>query len=201
MSRSKFEREVQEFRSLAEQHLQRGWVLVHADFPRARFLMTATQTIPPTVVVGVMLDYANYDAAPPSVTLVHPYTGTPFKFKELPTPLNRSMPPQQLALPAAAPGQDGANAQQQFVIQAQAQQPLMQAHSPEDVPFLCLAGVREYHEHPAHSGDLWELHRPAGAGRMVRLLDIISKYGTDTIKALKVELAPRVTFGFGAPPQ
>jgi hypothetical protein len=26
-------------------------------------------------------------------------------------------------------------------------------------PFLCLRGIREYHEHPQHSGDEWLLYR------------------------------------------
>ena len=53
----------------------------------------------------------------------------------------------------------------------------MQANSPEDVPFLCIAGVKEYHDHPGHSGDPWEMHRSSGGGRLIRLLEVISKYG------------------------
>lgn len=26
-------------------------------------------------------------------------------------------------------------------------------------PFVCMAGVREYHTHPSHTGDLWESHK------------------------------------------
>ena len=73
------------------------------------------------------------------------------------------------------------------------QQPLMQAAKPEDIPFLCIAGVREYHEHPAHSGDAWELHRKAGAGRLVRLLEVIDTYGVRPISGYNIELVPRVS--------
>lgn len=77
----------------------------------------------------------------------------------------------------------------------------MQADGPNEVPFLCLAGVREYHEHPAHSGDVWELHRTEGAGRLVRLLEIVSKYGVEPIVSLQVQLIPKITgFSFGTPP-
>jgi hypothetical protein len=69
----------------------------------------------------------------------------------------------------------------------------MQAAKPEDIPFLCIAGVREYHEHPAHSGDAWELHRQAGAGRLVRLLEVIDTYGVRPISAYNIELVPRVS--------
>ena len=79
--------------------------------------------------------------------------------------------------------------------------PLMQAHSPEDIPFLCIAGVKEYHDHPGHSGDPWELHRSSGEGRLVRLLEVISKYGLNTVTGLEVNLVPQVTFAFSEPPE
>jgi hypothetical protein len=78
-------------------------------------------------------------------------------------------------------------------------QPLMQFHSPDDIPFLCLAGVREYHEHPGHTGDMWELHRPTGAGRLVRLLEIIYKYGIQSINGYGVQLIPQISFQQGPP--
>jgi len=73
-----------------------------------------------------------------------------------------------------------------------AQQPLMQWYGPDDTPFLCVAGVREYHDHPGHSGDAWELHRKSGAGRLVRLLDAITRYGVQPISDYQVTLVPQV---------
>jgi hypothetical protein len=29
-------------------------------------------------------------------------------------------------------------------------------------PFICMAGVREYHTHPSHIGDLWDAYRARG---------------------------------------
>jgi len=72
------------------------------------------------------------------------------------------------------------------------QQALMQSYGPDDIPFLCVAGVREYHDHPAHSGDAWELHRASGAGRLIRLLEVIDTYGVQPISGYNVELVPRV---------
>jgi hypothetical protein len=69
---------------------------------------------------------------------------------------------------------------------------LMQDYGPESVPFLCLPGTREYHDHPGHSGDAWELHRPAGAGRLVRILEIIDTYGVRPISGYNVALVPQV---------
>jgi hypothetical protein len=120
------------------------------------------------------------------VKLVNPFTGQPYLAKELPTRLDRDVsasqpfPPQfvQIGMP---------------MVRISQIQPFMQWQSPEDVPFLCLAGVREYHEHPAHSGDSWELHRAAGAGRLVRLLEIVSRYGVESIKDYTVQLLPQVS--------
>jgi Predicted metal binding domain len=36
---------------------------------------------------------------------------------------------------------------------------LLDDHPTTHRPFLCLRGVREYHEHPQHSGDEWLLYR------------------------------------------
>ena len=75
----------------------------------------------------------------------------------------------------------------------------MQSHLPEDLPFLCIPGVKEYHDHPGHSGDPWELHRPAGEGRLVRLLEVISKYGLEPVQGFHVNLVPQVTFAVSEP--
>ena len=53
---------------------------------------------------------------------------------------------------------------------------------------------------PAHSGDLWEFHRSSGAGRLVRLLEVIYRYGVEPISGFGVQLEPRVGFNFGPPP-
>lgn len=36
---------------------------------------------------------------------------------------------------------------------------LLDEHPTTHKPFLCLRGIREYHEHPQHSGDDWLLYR------------------------------------------
>lgn len=36
---------------------------------------------------------------------------------------------------------------------------LLDDHPTTHKPFLCLRGIREYHEHPQHSGDSWLLYR------------------------------------------
>jgi hypothetical protein len=183
VSRSKFDREISEFDALKETYLARGWVLTHAEFPLVRVLMCASQLKPAAVIVAVEFDFTNYDVDPPSVTLVEPFTNRPYSFDELPTVLKRTIPqmPGSSPLPGLAlpPGA-------QVVMKVQ--QPLMQAEE-GGIPFLCIAGVREYHAHPAHSGDLWELHRESGAGRLVRLLEVIHRYGVEPISDYQIQLA------------
>ena len=186
VSRRKFNREIREFRSQADEYRHRGWFLAHSRFPHALVILATAKTQPITILFGVSFDYSNYDAVPPSVRLVHPLTCEPYKLSQLPTPLLRRLPERNS--PGAAP----------MELQVQ---PLMQAHSPDAIPFLCIAGVREYHDHPAHSGDHWELHRTSGAGRLIRLVEIISKYGLETIAGFGVQMVPRVQFNFGVPPE
>lgn len=64
----------------------------------------------------------------------------------------------------------------------------LQANSLEDAPFLCMPGIREYHDNPAHSGDSWLLHRRSGEGSLAFIVDKIIKYGTGPIDQLPVHL-------------
>ena len=191
VSRCKFDRELTEYRALGEQYRRRGWFLLDFEFPKVLVAFCARNVTPAAVVMGISFDYTNYDAAPPSVRIVNPFTEELYKFKDLPSPLHRALPGQELSLPGMPPGQK---------VLIPGVQPYMQGYGPDDVPFLCVAGVREYHEHPAHSGDLWELHRPSGAGRLVRLLDIIYRYGVEPIVGFNVQLVPQVSFNYGPPP-
>lgn len=186
VSRSKFEREISEYRQLEADYRARGWLLVKAEFPLVLVVLAAPQLTPPAIITGVALDYTNYDVWPPSVRLVEAFTGSPYKAKDLPTHLKRAVE----AGPPPIPGlQLPLGAQARFI----AQQPLMQWYGPDDIPFLCIAGVREYHEHPGHSGDAWALHRSTGAGRLVRLLETITKYGVQPISDYQVSLVPQIT--------
>ena len=192
VSRRKFYREIAQFRRKADEYGRRGWFLTHAKFPYALVILATAKTQPTSVLCGVWFDYSNYDASPPSVQLVHPLTREPYKFSELPTQL-----PKRQAQPEAAQAHPSNGPQLQLVTA----QPLMQAHGNDEIPFLCIAGVKEYHEHPAHTGDHWDLYRTSGAGRLVRLVEIISKYGLETIESFEVQMVPKVMFHCGMPPE
>jgi hypothetical protein len=183
ISRAKFEREVAKFRELWEDHCKRGWWLVDATYPKIFVVFGAPQLKPPAVIFGALLDFTDYDFHPPSVKLADPFTRQPYQAKNLPSVLRRTAP---------APAQFGP-----FVVQAD--QPLMQALSSDEEPFLCLPGVREYHEHPAHSGDSWLLHRGNAEGTLHFILDVLYRYGVQPISEYAVT---QVVSGFkqGAPP-
>ena len=203
VSRRKFDREIAAFRSHADEYRRRGWLLAEAEFPHALVILATAKTQLISILCGVWFDYSNYDAAPPSVRLVHPLTREPYKWSELPTRLPRMPAPPAAGEAAQALPPGVAQALAQGVAQAQpvVPIPLMQAYGDDDIPFLCLAGVREYHEHPAHSGDHWLSHRTFGAGRLVRLLEVISKYGLETIHGFEVQMTPTIRFLIGVPPK
>ena len=182
----KLERELDEYARLAAEYRARGWLLLRAGFPVVVFAMVARQLKPAAIVCGVKLDFTDYDARPPSVRLVDPFTEEPYTASQLPTMLKRTVE-QDAQVPPGFPIPLGAQAM--FVTE----QALMQAHDPDDIPFLCLPGVREYHDHPGHSGDPWELHRASGAGRLVRILEVIDTYGLRPINGYNVALVPQIT--------
>ena len=187
VSRAKFDRQIAEFLALEADYRARGWFLVKAEWPLVTVLLASKRTSPPAIVAAVQLDYTNYDLEPPSVRLVDPFSGRPLLERERLLRLLRRIPGPEVVMP------DGNRGQLNEI------QDLMQAHSPEELPFLCIPGVKEYHDHPGHTGDPWELHRPAGTGRIVRLLEVIAKYGLDPVTGFQVNLAPQVTFAIPEP--
>ena len=191
VSRAKFEREIKDYSSIEADYRARGWFLVKAEWPLSLVVLASKKTRPPAIVAAVLFDYTNYDVEPPSVRFVDPFSGRPLLSKELPTRLPRMIPGPELPIP----GPGGARAQLNTA------QELMQALSPDDIPFLCIPGVKEYHAHPGHSGDPWEIHRSTGEGRMVRLLEVISKYGLDPVMGFNVNLVPQVSFAVSEPPR
>ena len=189
VSLAKFERELSDYRALEADYRARGWFLMKAEWPVVVVMLASSKTAPPAIVTAIQFDYTNYDAEPPSVRLIDPFSWRLLASKELPTRLPRMVPGPELPVPGGGKAQ------------LTAAQDLMQAHSPEELPFLCIPGVKEYHAHPGHSGDPWEIHRSAGEGRLVRLLGVISKYGLEPVKGFHVNLAPQVALAFSEPPE
>jgi hypothetical protein len=176
VSRAKFAAELDGYRAVEDGMIRRGqWVLV-ADFPTVFVVYgAAPSTLPHLVAFGAILDFTNYDLWPISVRIVNPFTRVPYKASELPpyAALSRIVKSMQPVGPGGTLKEVGSP------------QPLMQAHLPEEVPFLCLPGVREYHAHPAHTGDDWLLRRNTGEGTLYHLLDVLYQHGALPIRGLQ----------------
>ena len=188
VSRAKFERELAEWRRQQDVYDQRGIWLLKADFPAVFAVFAAPKLKPPSVVFGALLDFTNYDLWPVSVQLANPFTRVPYKQKELPVQFKRRVPavtPEALAA--------------QGIMLQDGEQPMAIAHDPADVPFICLPGIREYHDHPAHSGDSWLLHRGRGEGTLYFILDQLYKYGVEAIKTYQVGMQFVISY-HGEPP-
>lgn len=87
--------------------------------------------------IGIRFDLTDYDIRAPSVTFRDPATWSLIPFSEL---------------PRAQVSEDGSSQLMSVVLDS---------HPTTKQPFLCLRAVREYHEHPQHSGDDWMLYRSA----------------------------------------
>jgi len=80
------------------------------------------------------LDLSNYDLDPPSLEFRDPWSDKPLEY----TTMFRAL---------------------QFDRDRRGQIVLLDDHPATHKPFLCVRGIREYHEHPQHSGDEWLLYR------------------------------------------
>lgn len=184
VSRAKFAREITIFMERRWEHHQNGWWLIEAEFPKAFFIMSTPQLVPAGVMFGVEFDFTDYDLLPPSVRLVNPFTRQPYLLKEAPTRLLRRV---RVEVPDQPQG---------F---AEGHQPMLIAHSEDAVPFICVPGTREYHEHPAHTGDNWLLRRGGPEGTLHHLLYTLYKYGVEPVKNYNVSM--HISYGIPAVPE
>lgn len=149
VTRRKFERELELWHENEHTYRQRGWMLVghgeiDVDIGFLGRLPLGPQPMP-AMSACVRIDFKNYDLWPPSVEFINPFTGD-------------YTPPQVQALV------DSDEGPRNLVVQS---------HPDTNRPFFCVPGIRQYHEHPQHSGDSWLLHRHTGAGSLATICDRI----------------------------
>lgn len=179
VSRRKFAKEVEVARAHAPFHRQGVWIM-RAEFPVVFVVFVVNKPFPvvPGVLCGVHLDFSDYDVRPPSIRVVDPFDEKPLNFDaSWKFPLFRSV-----VDPATG----------QTTLE---HQDILQKFDPSK-PFLCLPGVREYHETSAHSGDSWFLNRKPNL--LVHLLNILHKYGPNVAEVqaqvqMQYKLNARVT--------
>lgn len=154
VTKIKFAKEVEEFKELEYEYRKRGVFCTEINDFAITFLFIAPTLKPPPIAFAVVLDYTNWDCEPPSVMLVDPFTG-------------RKLLANEVGIQFL-----------QWNIDTNQPQPLLVGH---EIPFFCIPGIREYHNHAHHSGDSWMLYRTRGEGK---LLDIIEKLIKHSISIL-----------------
>ena len=163
VSRRKFDREVEAWRTNSEAHTRRGILVLETVFPKVFAVFCAPHLQPQLVLFAVELDFTNYDVWPPSVRFLKPFTREPYRPGQLP--------------PFVRIRQTGTPANPLAMEHAVMHQTL----APDSEAFMCMPGVREYHQHPAHDGDSWLLHRGTGAGTLFEILDKLHEFGVSQI--------------------
>jgi hypothetical protein len=163
------------FKKVEEYNRQRGIILFDAEFPFMKLAFHAYRIRPLILAFAVKLDFTNYDLEAPSLKFIDFLLE-----KELTRPeLNIQLLRQQ----SLQPGQQAAGIINTFPLD------LIQFHNPGLVPFVCIPGIREYHEHPAHSNDPWLSRRGKGEGTLGFILDQLHKYGTEPLNGIMPNMA------------
>lgn len=179
ISREKFQHEVAQFIGLTDSYRRRGIVLLKSDFPEIVISFSAVKLKPAVHCFAVLLNFENYDIEPISVRFVDPFT-----FELLPTP------PTPLF-------------RKNIKADGSVDQPLaLTQQDNTGLPFVCIPGIREYHNHPAHSGDAWLLHRNVGGeGTLGFIVEALYRYGILAIESFQVQamvnlVVPNMGIGF-----
>ncbi len=176
VTRSKFNSQVERFIKLEGDWRSRGVFMIRNSFPKLQFLFTAKKLQPPSVVFCVEIDFTNFDVEPLSVRFIEPFSGEYLTRQQI------GINFWQLNLPP--------NFQPGMPI---APLDLLQGR-PQDIPFMCIRGVREYHQHPAHTGDSWLLYRTSGVGSLGYILDQLYNYSIEQLQSYGVDLQVNIKY-------
>src|SRR5678815_3709187 len=122
VTRQKFQQELDGFKKQKAHYRSMGVFLLDEEYPNAYFGFTAIRLDPIPFVFAVNINFTNYDVEPLSVRFIYPVTFQPLNAEQVTTKFLRRVD----VHPGVAE--------------------LLQADR-NKVPFLCYAGIREYHDH------------------------------------------------------
>lgn len=164
VTRRKFERELELWHANQATYRRRGWILLgrrelEVDIGFLGRLPVAAQPIP-AMTACVRIDFTNFDVEPPSVEFINPFTG------------EYAPPPVQALV-------DTDEGPRDLVVHS---------HPDTNRPFFCVPGIRQYHEHPQHSGDDWLLHRDSGEGSLATICDRIWRAMARNLLGIHIEV-------------
>jgi hypothetical protein len=147
VTRRKLGRELELWRENEGAYRRRGWVLLRHDGIEVEVGFLGRVPLGPQTITAmtacVRLDFTNYDIWPPSVEFIDAFSG------------EYAPPPVQALI-------DSDEGPRNLVVQS---------HPNTNRPFFCVPGVRQYHDHPQHSGDSWLLHRASGEGTLATICE------------------------------
>lgn len=162
VTRKKFSDEVTKFRAVENKYRAKGMLCLEVNFPSVYFLFSIPKLVPYPIVFSTRINFTNYDVEPPSIVFINPFTRELLRREQIPIhfiQMNSNNPLQP--------------------------QELLQG-SGDMIPFFCIPGVKEYHDHPAHSGDPWFLYRTKGEGTLLFILDQLYNYSIPSAKGFLV---------------
>ncbi len=168
VSLTKFEEEIGNFHQISNAWREKGVFLIHEDYPIVEFMFTTPKLRPSAIAFCVRIDFTNYDIEPPSLKFICPFTKKILARDEV---LLRFIQ---------------VNKQPDHVNPA-IQTDLLQSHQ-NKTPFFCIPGIKEYHNHPAHTGDSWLLYRKNGEGSLGFILDQLYNYSIPFIKGHQLSI-------------
>jgi hypothetical protein len=165
VTKLKFERELELWDANAGAYRRRGWIRLgqtdrSIDVGFLAKLPLGGSVPVPCFTASVRIDFTNFDLWAPSVEFINPLDGTT----------------SQPLIQALVESEEGPR---NLVIGG---------HPATGRPFFCLAGVREYHTHPQHSGDSWLLRRETGDGSLATICDRIWRSMARNLLGLQVNL-------------
>lgn len=175
ISKAKFDQEVEQFLDGAEIHRKRGIIVLDYAFPDIKLAFCAPQIIPTPIVFAVNINYTNYDMEPLSVKFIDPFTFRLISVPELRHQFGRRGP----------------------VVNGKGQIQPLALGLPDGTPFICLPGIREYHNHPDHSNDPWLTHRgKGGEGTLGFIIEKLHQYGIASLNGYLLQITiPQIPLG------
>lgn len=164
VTRLKLERELELWRENEQTYRKRGWILLGrrelaVDIGFLGRLPVGGLQVP-AMTACVRIAFTDFDLVPPSVEFIDPFTG------------EYASPPVQALV-------DTDEGPRDLVVHS---------HPDTNRPFFCVPGIRQYHEHPQHSGDSWLLHRSSGEGSLATICDRIWRAMARNLLGVHVEL-------------
>lgn len=168
VSKEKFDQETNLFLNSMATHRKRGIIVLDCAFPDIKLTFCAPQLKPCPVVFSVNINFTNYDLEPLSVKFINPFTYQLLKLPELGNQFIRKTG-------------EIVNGKPQIVPLA--------LGLPDGTPFICLPGIREYHNHPDHSNDPWLSHRSKGGeGTLGFIIDKLYQYGIMSLNGFMLQM-------------